>query len=243
MRVRVIASRISAMIPDRRSNAPSTVDFARRFAQAAGKFVAREHHVGHAAHHAVEQFDRKADRARRRATLPCASATVRGDWRDRRLRRPARARRSARCRRRPDSSSPASIAAIISPMRSMIASTALTSAASAWRRPARTVGERILGGMAERFEPREVEEAAIALDRVDEAEDANRAARGRRARLPRRRSRRPALRAFPGIRRRNRQSDRPSVARAPRMISCRAPLCRQGVNGALSLSGASGRSG
>ena len=54
----------------------------------------------------------------------------------------------------------------------MIASTALTSARSGVRRPARTVGQRILGGMAERFEAREIEEAAIALHRVDEAEDA-----------------------------------------------------------------------
>ena len=33
------------------------------------------------------------------------------------------------------------------------------------------VGERILGGMAQRLEPREFEEAAIAFDGVDEAED------------------------------------------------------------------------
>ena len=33
------------------------------------------------------------------------------------------------------------------------------------------VGERILGGMAQRFQPREFEEAAIAFDGVDEAED------------------------------------------------------------------------
>ena len=61
----------------------------------------------------------------------------------------------------------------------MTASTALTSAGSAWRRPARHVGQRVLGGMAQRLEPREVEEAAIALDGVDEAENRCRAARGR----------------------------------------------------------------
>ena len=33
------------------------------------------------------------------------------------------------------------------------------------------VGQRILGGVAQRLEPREIEEAAIAFDGVDEAED------------------------------------------------------------------------
>ena len=38
--------------------------------------------------------------------------------------------------------------------------------------PGTDVGQRILGGMAERLQPWEIEEAAIAFDGVDEAEDA-----------------------------------------------------------------------
>ena len=38
--------------------------------------------------------------------------------------------------------------------------------------PGAAIGERVLGGVAERFEAREVEEAAIALHGVDEAENA-----------------------------------------------------------------------
>ena len=76
MRVRVIASRMSAMIAERRSNAPSTGDVGRTFAQPTGKLVAREHHVGDGAHHAVEQLDREADRARApRLVRDCPSAT------------------------------------------------------------------------------------------------------------------------------------------------------------------------
>jgi hypothetical protein len=51
--------------------------------------------------------------------------------------------------------SPASIAATISPMRSMIASTALTSAVGGAAAGA-DVGQRILGGVAQRLEPREI---------------------------------------------------------------------------------------
>ena len=51
-------------------------DVARRFAQPAGELVAGQHHVGHAAHHPVEQFDRQADGARRRRPCVCASATA-----------------------------------------------------------------------------------------------------------------------------------------------------------------------
>ena len=115
-------------------------------------------------------------------------------------------------------SSPASIAATISPIRSMIASTALTSAPSGMAAAGADVGERILGGMAQRLEPREFEEAAIALHGVNEAENAiePRAVVG--LRLPRRRFRRPGLRASRGIRLRNRQSDRPSALRPPAMV-------------------------
>ena len=95
----------------------------------------------------------------------------RGDRRWPRLRRRARARRSGRCRRLSGKSSPLSIAATISPMRSMIASTALTSGAVGLAAAGADVGERVLGGVAQRLEPREVEKAAIAFDGVDEAED------------------------------------------------------------------------
>ena len=54
----------------------------------------------------------------------------------------------------------------------MIASTALTSAPSACAAAGADVGQRVLGGVAQRLEPREFEEAAIALHGVDEAEDA-----------------------------------------------------------------------
>ena len=54
----------------------------------------------------------------------------------------------------------------------MIASTALTSAPSGCAAAGANVGQRVLGGVAQRFEAREFEEAAIALHGVDEAEDA-----------------------------------------------------------------------
>ena len=53
----------------------------------------------------------------------------------------------------------------------MIASTALTSAAIGVAAAGANVGQRVLGGVAQRFEPREIEEAAIAFDGVDEAEN------------------------------------------------------------------------
>ena len=46
------------------------------------------------------------------------------------------------------------------------------------------IGERILGGMAEGFEAGEIEEAAIALDRVDEAENVVEPGAVLRLRLP-----------------------------------------------------------
>ena len=54
----------------------------------------------------------------------------------------------------------------------MIASTALTSGPSGMAAAGANVGERILGGVAQRLEPRKFEKAAIALHRVDEAENA-----------------------------------------------------------------------
>ena len=53
----------------------------------------------------------------------------------------------------------------------MIASTALTSAAIGGALAGAHRGERVLGGMAQPLEPRQVEEAAAALDGVDEAEN------------------------------------------------------------------------
>ena len=170
MRVRVIASRISAMIAGQALERAVDGDVGRGLAQPAGELVARQHHVGDAAHHPVEQFDRQADGARARRSCPCASATVaatgaagafgaRRERVDQALSSPA------------GMSSPASIAAIISPMRSMTASTALTSARVGVAAAGADVGQRVLGGVAQRLEAREFEEAAIAFDGVDEAED------------------------------------------------------------------------
>ena len=71
------------------------------------------------------------------------------------------------------------------------------------------IGERIFSRVAERFEPREFEEAAIALHRMDEAEDAIEPGAVVRLGFPGDDLARPALRAFRGIRLRNRQSSRP----------------------------------
>ena len=54
----------------------------------------------------------------------------------------------------------------------MIASTALTSCASAWRRPARTSASASSAAWLSASSRGKFEEAAIALHRVDEAEDA-----------------------------------------------------------------------
>ena len=54
----------------------------------------------------------------------------------------------------------------------MMARTALTSCAVGHAASGANVGERVFGGVAERLQPREFEEAAIAFDGVDEAEDA-----------------------------------------------------------------------
>ena len=53
----------------------------------------------------------------------------------------------------------------------MIASTALTRCAVGQAPAGADVGERVLGGVAQRLEPRQFEEAAIAFHGVDEAED------------------------------------------------------------------------
>ena len=69
-------------------------------------------------------------------------------------------------------SSPASIAATISPMRSMIAEHRADQRAVGLAAAGANVGERVLGGVAQRLQPRKFEEAAIALHGVDEAENA-----------------------------------------------------------------------
>ena len=176
MRVRVIASRISAMIAGQALERAVDGDVARRFAQPAGQLVAGQHHVGDAAHHPVEQFDRQADGARR-GDLALRLGDGAGDRRDGVLRRPAAS---------------ASISALVVARRHLLAGfdrgdhladavddrehgadqRAVGAAAAG-----ADVGERILGGMAQRLEPREVEEAAIALDGVDEAENLSSRAR------------------------------------------------------------------
>ena len=67
----------------------------------------------------------------------------------------------------------------------MTPSTALTSAASGCALAGADVGERILGGMAELLEARQIEEAAIALHGVDEAENLVEPLAVGRIRLPR----------------------------------------------------------
>ena len=179
MRVRVIASRISAMIDDRRSNAPSTGTSV-GFAEAAGELVARQHHVGDGAHHPVEQLDRKADGARRRGGLalpvgrqpPSGVAGTFGARRERGDQHAVVAGRHflAGLDRGDHLADPVD-------HREHRADERPVGLAAAGA----NVGQRILGGVAQRLEPREFEEAAIALDGVNEAEDANRGARGRRA--------------------------------------------------------------
>ena len=60
-------------------------DVARRVAQAPGKLVARQHRVGNAAHHPVEQVDRQADRAERFLALHLGGRHHLGDDRCRGL--------------------------------------------------------------------------------------------------------------------------------------------------------------
>ena len=215
MRVRVIASRMSAMMAESRSKAPSTGDVGRAFAKAAGKLVAGEHHVGDGAHHPVEQFDRKADGARRgsRARLPFGER--RGD------------RRSA-VPSAPGAS--ASISALSSPAGHLLAGfdrgDHLADAVDDREHGADELRRRRGGGRRgrRRARPRrrgsapraaEIRRSRNCPSRCGQSEKCCRAARGRRARPPRRRSRRPGLRAFRGIRLRNRQSGRPSARAGP----------------------------
>ena len=157
-----------------------------RLPQPVGKIVARQHHVGHAAHHAVEQFDRQADGALVGAaeggglllapTGPSAELGGSGGV-ERGLGAIGRGLGAARerCDQR-----------IVTALRKDFVRfdgvdhrrdpvddrehsghqrfIGLAASGAA-------IGERVLGGMAEAGEAGEIEEAAIALHRVDEAED------------------------------------------------------------------------
>jgi hypothetical protein len=169
MRVRVIASRMSAMIADRRSNAPST-ETSVGLSRSAGKLVAGKHHVGDGAHDAVEKLDRKADGARRGSAL----LPVGDGCRDRRRRafgpRRKRVDQRAVVARRHLLAGVDCGDHLADPVDDREHGADQLPVGLAPTRA--NVGERVLGGVAERLEPREFEEAAIALHRVDEAENA-----------------------------------------------------------------------
>ena len=144
-------------------------DIAGGFAEAAGELVAGEHHVGNARHHSVEQFDRQADGARRGdAARAIGGGDRRGDDRG-----------FGAGRERGDQRFVVAGGKIFigvdrgdhfaDPVDDMEhrADQRLVRRAA----PGAAIGERVLGGVAERFQAREIEEAAIAFDRVDEAED------------------------------------------------------------------------
>ena len=157
------------MIEERRSNAPSTATSPGRFAKPPRKLVAGEHHVRNAAHQAIEKLDGKTDRARRDG-LALRLGNGCGDGRGRHFRallkrldqgavvtgRPFFAgveRGDHLCDAVDDGEHCADQRGV-----------GLAAAGA-------NFGERILGRMAQRLEPREVEEAAIAFDGVDEAEN------------------------------------------------------------------------
>ena len=157
---------------DRRQplEAPSTATSVGRFAQAAGKFVAGKHHVRDAAHHAIEQFDRKADGARSDDALALAFGDGGGDRRagvfgarlqacDQRAVVAGREYLTG-FERRDHFGDAVDDGQNRADQRSIG-----VAAASA------DFGKRILGGVAERFKPRKIEEAAIALHGVDEAKN------------------------------------------------------------------------
>ena len=169
MRVRVIASRISAMIADRRSKAPSTGtsvgDSRRRRASSLRASTMSETPL-------ITRSSSSTDRrmVRGAAILPCASATVAatgaaGAFGARRKRLDQRAVVAARhvlagVDRRDHLADPVDDREHRADQRAI----GLAAAGA-------DVGQRILGGVAQRLEPREFEEAAIAFDGVDEAEN------------------------------------------------------------------------
>ena len=144
--------------------------FALLLGDPAGEVVARHGHIRHAAHHPVEQIHGQADGARGGGLAPLygrgdsggsggaflTCAAERGD------------QRSVIC------------LGLLAPIADRIddlgdtidhrqncADQRLVCLAA----PGAHVGERVLGGVAQRFEAREFEEAAVALDGVDEAKN------------------------------------------------------------------------
>ena len=147
-------------------------------AQPARQFVARQHHVGHAAHHPVEQIDVQADAARRRA---------RDQVRDRRggggriLRQRGDqqvlgriVQRHARVDRLDD------LADAVDDRQHRADQRGVGDAQAVAHR-----GQHVLRGMAEAQQARQIEKAAAALHGVDEAEDRIEPRAVRRHRLPR----------------------------------------------------------
>ena len=94
--------RVAHFGDDRRQALERAVDrhVVRRFAQAPGELVARQHHVGNGAHHPVEKLDRKADGARRGRRLALPFGDGGHDRRGRALGARRERVRSTRCRRR-----------------------------------------------------------------------------------------------------------------------------------------------
>jgi hypothetical protein len=189
MRVRVIASRISAMQSDSRSKATSVAD-------SACQFVAGQHHVGHARHHPVEQVHRQADRARHRAgddrgdrgrlvaSLPGLLRLLDLDFglgngsdrfgrysRSGRGNRPRRQRRDQR------------FIVVLGDLGTGLQRVGefgnsvdhgqhgVDQRGIGMAAVGAALGQHVLGGMAQPFEARQIEEAAASLHRVDEAED------------------------------------------------------------------------
>ena len=138
MRVRVIASRISAMIADRRSNAASTgtsvgASRSRRASSLRASTMSDTPLIIRSS-----SSTGQADGARRGRGLAVSAPRLRQRSAPRGSSAPGASAAISALSSPAGNSSPASIASTISPIRSMIASTALTSAASARGVPART---------------------------------------------------------------------------------------------------------
>ena len=169
MRVRVMPSRISAMQVRDALERGLDGDVARRVAQPAGKLVAGEHGVGDAAHHPVEQVDGKADRADRLLRFGLGG--------DRRLRLASAGAASGQSAAISCSSSSLAdgfaglerLDELADPVDHGEHGVDQRAVGDALARA--DLGQRALGGMAQLLEPRQVEEAAIALHGVDEAEN------------------------------------------------------------------------
>jgi hypothetical protein len=139
----------------------------RRFPEAAGKLVAGEDEVGNPAHHPVEQVDGKPDRSHRRTAVlggglavdPVLLGLRLGQGLDERaviLARQGLARLQ-------------SLYELADPVDDGEDCADQLMVGDPLARPDRR--QRVLGGVAQRLEARQVEEAAIALDGMDEAED------------------------------------------------------------------------